>query len=150
MNEDDTAVRVWRELRSLVLDRADRRREVSAALGMGFAMSRALLVLADEGPLSLGDLAGRLITDPPYATLVVDGLVRRGHAVRTPDPADRRRRLVHLTDSGRAAAATATAILDTPPPSLHALPEADLRTLARILSELNAPVPRQEPADRRT
>lgn len=139
VNEDDTAVRVWRELRSLVMDRNDRRREVSTTLGMSFAMSKALLVLAGEGPLSLGDIANRLITDPPYATLVVEGLVRRGHVLRTPDPADRRRKLVHLTDSGRAAAATATAIFDTPPEPLRALPEDDLRTLARILAGLNAP-----------
>lgn len=136
MSEDDTAVGVWRELRSLVLERNDRRREVSAELGMSFSMSRALLILAAAGPLSLGALAARLLTDPPYTTLLVEGLVRRGHAVRTPDPADRRRKLVHLTESGRAAAATATRILDDPPAALRSLPEADLRALARILAGL--------------
>jgi len=139
VNKDETAVRVWRGLRSLVLERNDRRREVAAELGMSFAMSRALLILAETGPLNLGDLAARLFTDPPYTTLLVEGLVQRGHAVRTPDPADRRRKLVHLTETGRTAAATAARILDTPPPALASLPEDDLHTLARILTGLQIP-----------
>ncbi len=136
VNADDIAVRVWRELRSLVLDRADRRREVSAELGVSFAMAKALRVLADEGPLCLGDIASRLVTDAPYATLLVEGLVKRGYALRTSDPADRRRKRVHLTDAGMEAAATATRILDTPPDPLRALSEAELRDLDRILDRI--------------
>ncbi|WP_460301631.1 MarR family winged helix-turn-helix transcriptional regulator [Actinocorallia aurea] len=136
---EETAVRVWRGLRSLVLDRADRRREVSEALGISFAMAKALRLVAEEGELSMSLLATRLITDLPYTSLVVEGLVKRGYVTRTPDPADRRRKLVRPTPEGREAAATARAILDNPPDVLRALSADDLAALERVLAHLDDP-----------
>ena len=74
----------------------------------------ALRRLATE-PQTQSDLARGLSADPPYVTLMVDDLQKRGLVRRKPHPTDRRAKLVELTPSGRAAAARADAILDEPP-----------------------------------
>lgn len=132
---EQAATRVWRGLNALVLDRHNRRREVAEALGMSFGRIRALRRIA-AGPLTLRELAQRMSTDPPYTTVIVDDLVRRGLAERITHPVDRRAKLVRLTDEGRAAADRATAILGTPPEALLALPREDIETLDRLVAKL--------------
>ncbi|MFG2907316.1 MarR family winged helix-turn-helix transcriptional regulator [Kitasatospora sp. NPDC048286] len=130
-----TAARVWQGMYALVLERHDRRKTVADALGMSFSRVRALRRLA-AGPITLRELAERLTADPPYTTVIVDDLVRRGLAERITNPADRRSKLVHLTEEGEAKASLATAILSTPPDALLGLPPEDLRALDRVLAKL--------------
>ncbi|MEU1288636.1 MarR family transcriptional regulator [Kitasatospora sp. NPDC005856] len=130
-----TAARVWQGMYALVLERHDRRKTVADALGMSFSRVRALRRLA-AGPITLRELAERLTADPPYTTVIVDDLVRRGLAERITNPADRRSKLVHLTEEGEAKAALATGILTTPPDALLALPPEDLRELDRVVAKL--------------
>ncbi|GAA4369481.1 MarR family transcriptional regulator [Actinomadura sp. NPDC048032] len=133
----DAAARAWHNLRVLLHERGDRRREVTDALGMSFFRVKALrYVAAASAPLTLRDLAERLLTDRPYVTLVVDDLVGRGLVERTENPADRRSKIVTATAAGRAAAAEAERILDTPPPSLYDLPAEDLAVLDRVAARL--------------
>ena len=132
--DDDLARRAWRAMSGVVLDH-DRKDAVSEALGLSFARVRALRRLAAE-PLTLRALADRLAADPPYVTLIVDDLQKRGLVARTPHPEDRRSKLVALTDAGRAAAARADAILDEPPAALREVPAADLAALVRVLERL--------------
>lgn len=135
----ETAARAWHNLRVLLHERGDRRREVSAALGMSFFRVKALRrIAAAATPPTLGDLAEVLVTDRPYATLVVDDLVGRGLVERSPNPADRRSKIVTVTEAGRAAAAEAERILDTPPPELYDLPPEDLAVLDRVAARLVA------------
>ncbi|WP_433468313.1 MarR family winged helix-turn-helix transcriptional regulator [Spirillospora sp. CA-142024] len=135
----DAAARAWHNLRILLHERGDRRREASEALGMSFFRVKALRrIAAATGPLTLRDLAEALVTDRPYATIVVDDLVGRGLAERTPNPADRRSKIVTVTAAGRAAAAEAERILDTPPPELYDLPPEDLAVLDRVAARLVA------------
>ncbi|HWD52817.1 MAG TPA: MarR family transcriptional regulator [Acidimicrobiales bacterium] len=54
---------------------------------------------------NLGDVAGELAVSKQAASQLVDTLVTRGYVERTPDPEDRRRVTVGLTERGRAAAA---------------------------------------------
>ncbi|MFJ6770648.1 MarR family winged helix-turn-helix transcriptional regulator [Kitasatospora sp. NPDC091257] len=130
-----TAARVWQGMYALVLERHDRRRTVAEALGMSFSRVRALRRLA-AGPITLRELAERLTADPPYTSVIVDDLARRGLAERITNPADRRSKLVHLTEEGEAKAALATGILATPPDALLALPPEDLRALDRVMAKL--------------
>ncbi|WP_431950070.1 MarR family winged helix-turn-helix transcriptional regulator [Actinacidiphila sp. bgisy167] len=139
MNEP-TATRVWRNLRTLVLERNERRREVAEALGMSFFRVKALRRIA-ASPVTPGDLAADLLTDRPYATLVVDDLARRGLVERTPHPRDRRRKLVSVTPAGAAAAQEAERILGTPPPGLVGLDPAELAQLDRVVAKLLGPGP---------
>ncbi|MET9874208.1 MarR family transcriptional regulator [Actinacidiphila glaucinigra] len=139
MNEA-TATRVWRDLRTLVLERNERRREVADALGMSFFRVKALRRIAAD-PVTPGDLAADLMTDRPYITLVVDDLARRGLVERTPHPRDRRRKLLSVTPAGASAAEEADRILGTPPPGLVALDPEELAALDRVVTKLLGPAP---------
>jgi DNA-binding MarR family transcriptional regulator len=132
--DDDLARRAWRAMSEMVLHH-DRKAAVSDALGLSFARVRALRRLA-AAPLTLRALAELLVADPPYVTLIVDDLEERGLARRTPHPADRRAKLVQLTDAGRAAAARADAILEEPPAALLEAPAEELAALVRVLQRL--------------
>lgn len=135
----EMAARAWHNLRVLLLERGDRRREATEALGLSFARIRALRrIAAAAEPMTLRDLADVLLTDRPYTTLVVDDLVARGLVERSPNPADRRSKIVTVTAAGRAAAAEAERILDTPPPALRDLPAEDLAVLDRVAARLAA------------
>jgi DNA-binding MarR family transcriptional regulator len=62
---------------------------------------RLLALLADGAAMSSA-LAERLAVKPPTVTSVVDGLVVRGLVERQPDPTDRRRLPLALTEDGAA------------------------------------------------
>jgi len=121
-------------MRELVLGN-DRRQDVAAALEMSFARVKALRHVAAE-PATGRQLATILGVDPPYVTVIVDDLERRGLAERTPHPSDRRAKLVRATAAGRRAAQKADRLLDAPPAALRALPAEDRATLERILASL--------------
>jgi DNA-binding MarR family transcriptional regulator len=131
----ETAARVWRGMRTLVLDLHDRRKEVCDALGLSFVRAKALRSLA-VGPLTMRQLAERLATDAPYTTVVVDDLQRRGLVRRSPHGGDRRLRIVTLTPAGADAAEVAERILGRPPAPVGDLDDADLAALDRIVAKL--------------
>jgi DNA-binding MarR family transcriptional regulator len=134
---EEAAERVWRNLRALVLERNERRKEVAEALGMSFFRAKALRRIAAR-PSQMSELAAQLASDRPYLTLVVDDLEKRGLVERRQHPTDRRCKIVSATEAGLAAAARANAILGNPPPALLALSPADLADLDRITSALAA------------
>jgi DNA-binding MarR family transcriptional regulator len=125
-----------------VTDLYSPRHELRRRLGGGLAKGRGkvtmLLRLAD-GPLSLGQLAEAQRIDRPYATAIVDQLESLGLVRRTGDPADRRRKLVALTDAGRDAATVAQGIMTTPPEPLRELTPAELAQLGALLTRLTSP-----------
>jgi DNA-binding MarR family transcriptional regulator len=61
----------------------------------------ALGAIAAAGPLSLGDLAVREGVRAPTMSRSVERLVAAGLASREPDPADRRRVRIAVTEAGR-------------------------------------------------
>lgn len=66
-----------------------------------------------EGEEAASRLAEKLAVSPPSVTAMVDGLIARGFVERNPDPSDRRRHQLTLTDAGRSALADAdTAVAD--------------------------------------
>jgi DNA-binding MarR family transcriptional regulator len=130
----DTASRVWIALHEFVAGQ-DRRRALRAALDLGPAKVELLIKLAD-GPLTLREIARAAEVDPPAATVGVDKLEARGLVQRTPHPDDNRRKLVHLTDSGRDAARRGQAILNEAPRALTDLDADDLSRLDEILTRL--------------
>ncbi|MBW8483452.1 MarR family winged helix-turn-helix transcriptional regulator [Actinomadura parmotrematis] len=133
----DAAARAWRNLNLVLQERGDRRRQVVEECGMSFFRVKALRRLR-AGPLALRDLAAELMSDRPYTTLMVDDLAGRGLVERTPNPADRRSKIVALTPAGAALAARADAILESPPAVLDELPPEDLAALDRIAARLAA------------
>jgi DNA-binding MarR family transcriptional regulator len=63
--------------------------------------ARAMRVLAEQGPLSINQLAAGTETTGPATTQLVNGLVAAGYVTRTRQPGDKRSVLVALTDAGR-------------------------------------------------
>jgi DNA-binding MarR family transcriptional regulator len=122
-------------MRALVLDLHDRRIAVSDAIGMSYLRAKALRML-EGGPLPMRDLASALVTDPPYVTVIVDDLEKRGLVERQVNPADRRSKLVRITAAGRVVARKAKKIQSAPPAALSALSDAELATLDSLLRKL--------------
>jgi DNA-binding MarR family transcriptional regulator len=60
-----------------------------------------LRVLAHGEPASQLHVAQKLSVDRTTMVAILDELERKGIVVRRPDPADRRRNIVELTDQGR-------------------------------------------------
>ncbi|WP_308466532.1 MarR family winged helix-turn-helix transcriptional regulator [Rathayibacter soli] len=74
--------------------------EALAARGMRMRHMAVLAVL-DETPATQLDLGHRLDLDPSDVTATVDDLEAHSLVIRAVDPADRRRKVVSLTVSGR-------------------------------------------------
>lgn len=87
-----------------VLRRMMSRAGADPLLGSGLTMQqfRVLMVLADDGPLSHGDLAHALGVTLASVSGLVDRLAARGLVDRTPAAADRRVRFAGLTVDGAA------------------------------------------------
>jgi DNA-binding MarR family transcriptional regulator len=126
---------IWRALLSLVHEKHDRRKEACEALDLSFVRIKALRRIA-VSPMTLRDLAAALQTDPPYTTLVVDDLERRGLVRREPHPTDRRAKLAVATDQGQAEAARAEAIITRPPAQMFELTADELSALSAITEKL--------------
>ncbi len=73
-------------------------------MGINRSDSRCLDILDQRGQMTAGALAQESGLSTGAITAVIDRLEKAGYAQRVPDPADRRRVLVELTDKARAAA----------------------------------------------
>ena len=69
-------------------------------IDLTIAQLRTLLVLAEEGPLVIGQIAQRMGIGVSTGGHLVDRLVQAGLAERTEDAEDRRRTLARLTPKG--------------------------------------------------
>jgi DNA-binding MarR family transcriptional regulator len=135
-DEASAAARAWAGMQEFLADQ-DRRRALRAELDLGPGKAELLISLA-RAPMTLREIAQAVEVDPSAATVAVDRLERRGIVRRGAHPDDNRRKLVHLTEAGVQAAATAQRILNDPPPALAALSADDLSALTRIFAALNA------------
>ncbi|SNR38902.1 MarR family winged helix-turn-helix transcriptional regulator [Actinomadura mexicana] len=94
----DEAVRTLLLLMPRLVGRAKRLPIPPALQGLDLA-PRHLALLAHleyDGPASVNELAARLEVAPTTVSLMVSDLSRPGVLERTPDPADRRRRIVAI------------------------------------------------------
>jgi DNA-binding MarR family transcriptional regulator len=69
-------------------------------LGLTMAQLKTLVAVQRAAGISVGELARQLSIGEPSASLLVEQLVRRDLAVRTPDPDDRRRVQVSASSLG--------------------------------------------------
>lgn len=86
---------LWREL---VIGIA----EGLGKLDIGFTQLAALYAVNGPETLTVGDLAEYIGRSPSATSRLVDGLVRRGYLRRSEEVADRRQRVLALTDEGQA------------------------------------------------
>ena len=69
-------------------------------IDLTMAQIKALFLIAEDGPMSVGQAAGRLGIGRPAASALIDGLAHHGLVARHEDAADRRRTIVGLSSSG--------------------------------------------------
>ncbi|MGV0745270.1 MarR family winged helix-turn-helix transcriptional regulator [Mycolicibacterium sp. XJ870] len=138
MSSNPVADEVWRTLTALVLDNRDTwRRTAIERSGLSFSRIRILRRLA-RAPMTVKQLAYATTMDAPAATVAVNDLEERGLVVREVDPANRRSKVVSLTDAGRAAWAAIDAVDDPAPDALAALDPQDLDALRVLLDKISA------------
>ena len=138
MSDNPMADQVWRAMSSLVIDNRDSwKRAVVERSGLPFSRIRVLRRLA-RGPMTVKQVAAAATMDAPAATVAVNDLEERGLVVRTPQPTNRRCKMVSLTDAGRDMVATIDATDDPAPEVLSGLDGVELRKLQAILVKLSA------------
>jgi DNA-binding MarR family transcriptional regulator len=103
--------------------------------GLPFSRIRVLRRLA-RGPMTVKEVAAAATMDAPAATVTVNDLEDRGLVVRTPEPTNRRCKVVALTDAGRDMVRTIAAVDDPAPDLLTALNGDDLKQLQALLDRL--------------
>lgn len=103
--EVDDAVRVLLLLMPRMVGRVKRIKVPDALQAFALAPRHLSLLsyLLFDGPLTVNDLAERLEVAPATVSLMVGELSRKGILERREDDADRRRRIVSITDSHRPA-----------------------------------------------
>lgn len=131
--------------------------ELTAALsGLGISpRAHCVLTNALAGDLTQGELAERCALDKTTMVVTLDELEQAGLALRRPSSADRRARIIEVTDAGRAMVARSREIVDgIHADVLTALPDAErqafLGALSRLVGgRLGSPVPCEKPVRRR-
>jgi DNA-binding MarR family transcriptional regulator len=112
-----------------------------------FPQLRTLLILADEGPLVIGQIAQRLGVGLSTGGHLVDRLVQAGLAERTEDSEDRRRTLARLTPKGDELYARLLNRVQHLQTLIQKLDEDDLTALLQGLRALNNLVGRDSKSD---
>jgi MarR family transcriptional regulator, transcriptional regulator for hemolysin len=130
--------------------------ELATALGPLGLGQRGFCVLSAALDLEYTQtqLAGLVGLDKTTMVVTIDELERLGLAERVSSPADRRARVIHVTDAGRARVAEALGILESVQTSvLAALPDDErdvfLRALMTLVTGRLADVPECTPPLRR-
>ena len=98
---------------------------------------RTLLVLAEEGPLVIGQIAQRLGIGLSTGGHLVDRLVQAGLAERTEDVEDRRRTLARLTPKGEELLTRLLSGMQQLQIWLHELDQGDLAAFLQGLKAIN-------------
>lgn len=70
--------------------------------GVPVEQLRVLEVLDRGGAVPMGELAALALVEPPTLTKIIDRMVSNSLVIRSPDPNDRRRVLIHLARAGKA------------------------------------------------
>jgi DNA-binding MarR family transcriptional regulator len=118
-----------------------------AEVGLKPPEAAILIMLRDQGPVSQQELGERLHVDPSNLVAFLNALEHDGLVVRRRDKADRRRHIVDITKLG----AKRVPRCDGPVASLEdqlfaTLSPDDRKQFQRILAELLAAMPDEEPA----
>ncbi len=136
MSNSQLADEVWRDLSRFVLEHKDSwKKAVVDRTGLPFSRIRILRRLAQE-PLTVKQVAQAGTVGAPAATVAVNDLEERGLVVREVDPANRRSKVVSLTEAGRQMVAVIDATDDPAPGPLRALSADDLDALRAVMARL--------------
>lgn len=108
--------------------------EFARHLDVPFSRYRAMRRISVK-PWSQRDLAEVMRIDAPAASVIVSDLCARGWVTRTTDPADARRKVIEITDLGRAWVEEVRGLAEAPA-MFGALTAPECRELTRLLGKL--------------
>jgi DNA-binding MarR family transcriptional regulator len=98
---------------------------------------RVLEALTEQNGLPMGDLATRLLIDGPTLTKIIDRMVESTQVYRAPDPHDRRRVLIFLSQRGAEQFRDIGPVINSIQQKLlNRLGASDATVLTSLLSEL--------------
>jgi len=120
---DEGAERLHRLTKELIRRYQFRDWNQICCYGISISQSHILDTLAEEGDLSMQQLANRMFKSVSTMTRVVSQLVRRGHVKRRSDSRDRRVVYVSITPQGKAVVHAITRdLIQTQKAILQAIP----------------------------
>jgi DNA-binding MarR family transcriptional regulator len=136
--QQEEAGDAWSLLYELVFSRQshDRMHDTCDSVGLTPGLVKALMSMRPGQPRPMKDLAAEWRCDASYVTSLVDGLEERGIVERQAHPADRRAKIIVLTDAGEQMRKEVQARLHEPPPCLDVLTAPEVRELRRLLAKL--------------
>ena len=132
-NESDPAVEAWSLMTSLVFSARPRMFQAAHEFDLHPGQLRALQLLDPEREVPMSALAGQMFCDASNVTGIVDRLESRGLIERRPSKADRRVKMLAVTDEGTRVRERVRERLSQPPPQLAALSPAEQRVLRDAL-----------------
>jgi MarR family transcriptional regulator, negative regulator of the multidrug operon emrRAB len=131
------AIAVWRLCRAASLAERALEAAVHRPRGRSWAAFRVLYTLRTLGSTEPGTLAELLDIAPPSVSSLLSTLERSDLISRRPDPSNRRRVIVELTEAGREAAdETILAQTDAQDSFISSLSPEEAATLSSILEKL--------------
>lgn len=105
--------------------------------GIPIEQYRILASLSWHDGRAMGELAAEIFVDSPTLTKIVDRMVANADVFRAPDPRDRRKVLIFLSEKGRAAIAALRALVEAPEIDLVGpLARGDAEQLRALLESL--------------
>ncbi len=137
MTLEEGAARLQRLTREVIRRYQFRDWNQICCYGISISQSHILELLAEEGDLTMQQLARRLFKSVSTMTRVVAQLVKRGHVRRRQDPEDRRVIHVTITPQGKAVvAAVQRDLVETQKAILQSIPEAEWPGAFAVLEAL--------------
>ena len=127
---------VWQRIFGFLITTRRHRDVVLERLGLTPNDAKALNTLQDGKGRSMRSLADEWLCDASNATWMVDRLEERGLAQRRTVPADRRVKLVQLTEEGARVKQLMIEGMSEPPPELLELERPELEALLTLLAKL--------------
>ena len=133
--KEEDAREAWGAITRMFIADENQRRfaSIAATEGISPRQLHAVLDMVPGQPQPMRDLAQAWYCDASNVTAIVDQLEEQGLAERQASGADRRVKLVALTERGAALRARATERLQTPATGLLKLTGPELRTLRELL-----------------
>jgi DNA-binding MarR family transcriptional regulator len=123
----------------LFMQTSDRIEAVLAQHGLTHATAHALWAIdPDQAPPSMKELAARLYCNAPNLSFVMNQLTNRGLVERSADPADRRSRVVALTEEGRRVRSAVIEVTLALTPFARLSPD-ELNSLVNLLGKVLGP-----------
>ncbi|MHB8404861.1 MAG: MarR family winged helix-turn-helix transcriptional regulator [Gammaproteobacteria bacterium] len=134
MNPDHVAEDILLALRRIMRSMDIASRQLISEYGLTTPQLLCLQHLQEQGPMTTGMLAQAVSLSPATVTGILDRMERRGLVTRERRPEDKRRVLVAVTATGRAASEAAPSYLAKRlTQALERLPEDDRAEIQRVI-----------------